>query len=49
MRLAFVAPRIVEAVAEGRAPAALSLQMLIDGHVALPLEWESRERLFELE
>ena len=48
-RLAFVAPAIVDAVAEGRAPASLNLQMLMDTRVKLPMEWTDQERVLELE
>ena len=39
-RLAFVSPTIVEGVADGRAPAEINLQMLMDGRLALPLDWK---------
>jgi hypothetical protein len=48
-RLAFVAPAIVDAVAEGPAPASLNLQMLMDTRVKLPMEWMDQERVLELE
>ena len=48
-RLALVAPGIVEAVAQGRTPAALNLQMLMTSRVTLPLEWKDQERLLVLE
>jgi site-specific DNA recombinase len=48
-KLAFIAPSIVEAIVEGRAPAALSLQMLMDNRVSLPLGWKDQERLLELQ
>ena len=48
-KLAFIAPSIVEAIVEGRAPAALSLQMLMDNRVTLPLGWKAQERLLELQ
>lgn len=48
-KLAFIAPSIVEAVAEGRAPAGLNLQMLMDSRVTLPLGWNDQERLLELQ
>jgi hypothetical protein len=48
-KLAFVAPSIVEAVVEGRAPAGLNLQMLMDNRVTLPLGWTDQERLLELQ
>ncbi len=47
--LAFIAPSIVEAVTEGRAPAGLNLQMLMDSRVKLPLVWTDQEREFELQ
>jgi DNA invertase Pin-like site-specific DNA recombinase len=48
-RLALVAPGIVEAVAQGRTPTALNLQMLMTSRVTLPLEWKEQERLLALE
>jgi site-specific DNA recombinase len=48
-KLAFIAPSIVEAIVEGRAPAALNLQMLMDNRVTLPLGWKDQERLLELQ
>jgi hypothetical protein len=39
----------VEAIVEGRAPAALNLQMLMDNRVILPLGWKDQERLLELQ
>jgi hypothetical protein len=41
-RLAFFAPRIVDAVAGG-------LTKLMTGHVMLPLEWREQERFLDLE
>ena len=38
-RLAFVAPCLVEAVAAGRAPVDLNLQMLMDGRLDIALDW----------
>ena len=38
--LAFVSPTIVEGVADGCAPAEFNLQMLMDGRLALPLDWK---------
>jgi ParB-like chromosome segregation protein Spo0J len=43
-RLAFLAPGIVEAAAEGRTPAGLTLQSLMASRVGLPLEWNDQER-----
>jgi len=42
-RLAFVAPVVAEAVAAGRAPAGINLQMLMDGREALPLDWNDQQ------
>ncbi len=47
-KLAFIAPSIVEAVVEGRAPAGLNLQMLMDSRVKLPSGWKDQERSLEL-
>jgi hypothetical protein len=47
-KLAFIAPSIVEAVVEGRAPGGLSLQMLVDNRARLPFGWKDQEQLFEL-
>ena len=43
-KLAFLSTRIVEAVVEGRAPADLSLQMLMDGRFELSPEWGQQQR-----
>jgi hypothetical protein len=48
-KLAFIAPSIVEAVAEGRAPAGLNLQMLMDTRVTLPSLWKDQEPLIDLQ
>ena len=45
-KLAFVSPAFVDAIAEGSAPSATNLQMLMDGRVALPLSWNDQEQLF---
>jgi hypothetical protein len=42
-RLAFVSPVAAEAVAAGRAPAGINLQMLMDGRQALPLDWKDQQ------
>jgi hypothetical protein len=42
-RLAFVSPAVAEAVAAGRAPAGINLQMLMDGRQALPLDWKDQQ------
>ncbi|MGD0076601.1 MAG: hypothetical protein ABSD31_20070 [Candidatus Binataceae bacterium] len=41
-RLAFVSPVVAQAVAAGRAPAGINLQMLIDGRLAIPLDWNDQ-------
>jgi hypothetical protein len=38
-KLAFVSRVVAEAVVGGRAPAGVNLQMLMDGRVTLPLDW----------
>ncbi len=43
-KLAFLAPRIVEAVIEGRGAADLNLQMLMDGRFELSPEWSEQQR-----
>jgi hypothetical protein len=48
-KLAFIAPSIVEAIAEGRAPAGLNLQMLMDTRVTLPPIWKDQELLINLQ
>ena len=45
-RLAFIDPRIVEAIAEGRTPSGVNLQMLVDGRQRLPLDWEAQKQIF---
>ncbi len=45
-RLAFAAPGIVNAIAEGRPAVGINLQMLMDGRVDLPLSWNDQEQLF---
>ena len=47
-RLAFLAPAIVEATAQGRTPADVNLQMLMDGRLELPNCWTEQERVFAL-
>jgi hypothetical protein len=42
-RLAFVSPVVAEAVAAGRAPAGINLQMLVDGRLALPPDWKDQQ------
>ncbi|MDO8589227.1 MAG: recombinase family protein [Armatimonadota bacterium] len=43
-KLAFLAPRIVEAVVEGGGSAGLTLQMLMDGRFELSAEWIEQQR-----
>ncbi|WP_370655464.1 recombinase family protein [Candidatus Binatus sp.] len=43
-KLAFLAPRIVDAVVEGCAAPGLSLQMLMDGRFELSAEWREQQR-----
>jgi DNA invertase Pin-like site-specific DNA recombinase len=45
-KLAFISPVFVEAIAEGRTSIASNLQMLMDGRVALSLNWDGQEQLF---
>ena len=45
-KLALVSPAFVEAIAEGAAPYGANLQMLMDGRIALPINWDSQEPLF---
>ena len=44
IRLAFLAPPIVEMIAQGRQPAELTAEMLTR-RIILPLEWEAQKRL----
>ncbi len=46
-RLAFVSPTIAETIAGGRAPGAINLQMLMDGRVELPLDWQDRQPMLQ--
>ena len=45
-KLAFVSPAFVESIAAGQVPTAISLQMLMDGRIALSIGWEGQEQLF---
>ena len=45
-KLAFITPAFVDAIAEGRLSPGTNLQMLMDGRVALPLDWNAQEQLF---
>jgi len=44
-RLGFLSPAVVEAIAEGRTPAALNLQTLMASRLILPPTWRDQERL----
>ncbi len=43
-KLAFLAPRIIEAVVEGRASTHINLQMLMDGRFELSPEWSEQNQ-----
>jgi site-specific DNA recombinase len=43
MRLAFLAPAIVESIVEGRQPPELTAQFLSTGHGHLPLSWQAQK------
>jgi hypothetical protein len=45
-KLAFVAPEIAEAVAAGRIPVGVKLQMLMDGRLELAPCWSEQQRMF---
>jgi site-specific DNA recombinase len=45
IRLAFLAPAIVERIAEGRQPPELTAQFLSTGRGDLPLRWQAQEKL----
>jgi site-specific DNA recombinase len=45
IRLAFLAPAIVERIAEGRQPPELTAQFLCTGRGDLPLSWQAQEKL----
>lgn len=44
-KLAFVAPAIAEAVAAGRTPLGVNLQVLMDGRLELAPSWFEQERM----
>jgi len=46
-RLAFVSPMVAEAVAAGRAPAGINLQMLMDGRLALAPDWKDQQLMLQ--
>jgi hypothetical protein len=43
----FLSPMIAEAVAAGRAPAGINLQMLMDGRLALPPDWKDQQLMLQ--
>ena len=45
VRLAFLAPAIVEPIAQGKQPLELSTQLLTK-HTNLPIDWNDQKRLF---
>jgi len=45
-KLAFVSPAFLEAIAEGQISPETNLQMLMDGRIALPLDWNDQEKPF---
>jgi len=45
-KLAFVAPPIAEAIAAGRAPIGINLQMLMDGRLKLGPCWSEQQQMF---
>jgi site-specific DNA recombinase len=47
IRLAFLAPAIVERIVEGRQPPELTAQALLTGRLELPLDWEAQSRTLE--
>jgi site-specific DNA recombinase len=47
VRLALLAPEIVEAISEGRQPPELSAELLTK-HLALPLDWDDQKRFLNL-
>ena len=46
-RLAFISPMVAEAVAAGRAPAGINLQILMDGRLALPPDWKDQQLMLQ--
>ncbi len=47
IRLAFLAPAIVEQIVEGRQPPELTAQELRTGHLELPRVWEEQRQTLE--
>jgi site-specific DNA recombinase len=48
IRLAFLAPAIVEAILEGRQPASITTEALTR-HIELPLEWRSQKTALNIQ
>ena len=48
IRLAFLAPDIVESIVEGRQPTTLTAEALTR-HIALPLSWRSQRTVLNVE
>jgi site-specific DNA recombinase len=48
-KLAFIAPAVAEAIAEGRTPIGINLQMLMDRRLELALCWSEQQRMFSCE
>jgi site-specific DNA recombinase len=45
IRLAFLAPEIVEQIVKGCQPPELTAESLLTDHTQLPLSWESQKRM----
>jgi site-specific DNA recombinase len=48
IRLAFLAPDIVESIVEGRQPTSLTAEVLTR-HIELPLEWRSQKTALNIQ
>jgi site-specific DNA recombinase len=48
IRLAFLAPEIVEAIIQGNHPPDLTAQSLITRRIDLPLEWQAQKTALQL-
>ena len=48
IRLAFLAPEIVEAIIQGNHPPDLTVQSLITRRIDLPLEWQAQKTALQL-
>ncbi len=47
IRLAFLAPDIVESIVEGRQPTSLTVEALTR-HIEIPLEWRSQKTVLNI-